>query len=180
MSSVTASGPSPAVALAAVGAAQSTHKAAQGLRPLRGEREFRKVRQHGAVVRCALFTLRVTAYRPRYGEVWQPQAIVGIVVPKKTLRHAVKRNRVRRRIREALRTLPALPACRATLHPTPQALGVPFAQLQAELQQALLRGLSAPAKKSGNKTGNKAGKGAAGQGGAQGRGPRPPAQQEQG
>lgn len=150
MSSVTAQGSGPAVALAADSPAL---RAAQGLQALRGEREFRKVRQHGAVVRSPLFTLRVTPYRPRYGETWQPRAIVGIVVSKKTLKHAVKRNRVRRRMREALRTLPQLPACRATLHPTPEVLRVPFTQLQAELSRALTRGLSG--EKRPNKHNNK-------------------------
>ncbi|AWN24465.1 ribonuclease P protein component [Deinococcus irradiatisoli] len=104
---------------------------------MRGEKEFRKVRAHGQVVRHALFTLRVTDYRPRYGETWQPRAMIGIVVPKKTLKLAVKRNRVRRRVREALRTLPGLPPCRATIHPNAAALGAPFAELQAALGQAL-------------------------------------------
>ncbi len=88
-------------------------------------------------MRHALFTLRVTDYRPRYGELWRPRAIIGIVVPKKTLKLAVKRNRVRRRVREALRTLPSLPPCRATIHPNVAALSVPFAELQAALAQAL-------------------------------------------
>jgi ribonuclease P protein component len=110
---------------------------AVALTSLRGEKEFRKVRLHGQVYRSPLFTLRVTDYRPRYGEVWRPRAIIGIVVPKKTLKLAVKRNRARRRIREALRTLPTLPPCRATIYPTPEVLSVPFAELQAALGKAL-------------------------------------------
>ena len=110
---------------------------AAALASLSGEKEFRKVRQHGKVVRHALFTLRVTDYRPRYGETWRPRAIIGIVVPKKTLKLAVKRNRVRRRVREALRTLPGLPPCRATIHPTAAVLKASFAELQAALAQAL-------------------------------------------
>ncbi|MBZ9713139.1 ribonuclease P protein component [Deinococcus multiflagellatus] len=105
---------------------------------LRGDREFRKVRAHGAVVRDPLFTLRVAEYRPRHGEAWQPRAIVGIVVSKKTLKRAVDRNRARRRVREALRTLPGgLPACRAILMPNPAVLRAPFEQLQAALHRAL-------------------------------------------
>ena len=119
-SSATAPAPRPAVALAS----------------LRGDKEFRKVRQHGQVIRHALFTLRVTDYRPRYGESWQPRAIIGIVVSKKTLKLAVKRNRVRRRVREALRTLPTLPPCRATIHPNVAALSVPFGELQAGPRQS--------------------------------------------
>ncbi|MDL2345598.1 ribonuclease P protein component [Deinococcus sp. MIMF12] len=102
-----------------------------------GDREFRRVRQHGAVVRDRLFTLRVTEYRPRYGEVWRPRATIGIVISKKTLGRAVDRNRARRRVREALRTLPGgLPPCRAILLPNPAALKVPFAELQAALARA--------------------------------------------
>ncbi|UBV43302.1 ribonuclease P protein component [Deinococcus taeanensis] len=107
---------------------------------LRGDREFRKVRAHGVAVRNPLFTLRVTEYRPRHGEPWRPRAIIGIVISKKTLRRAVDRNRARRRVREALRTLPGgLPTCRAILLPNPAVLTAPFPDLQAALQQALSR-----------------------------------------
>lgn len=105
---------------------------------LRGDREFRKVRQHGVVLRDPLFTLRVTAYRPRHGEVWRPRAVIGIVVPKKTLKLAVRRNRARRRVREALRTLP-LPPCRAILMPNPAVLDAPFEVVQAALARALAK-----------------------------------------
>lgn len=130
-SSVTNSAPRPVVALTS----------------LRGEKEFRKVRQHGQVVRHALFTLRLTDYRPRYGEKWFPRAIIGIVVPKKTLKLAVERNRVRRRVSEALRTLPHLPPCRATIHPNAAVLSVPFAELQAALSRALSGEIKAKKKK---------------------------------
>lgn len=107
---------------------------------LRGDREFRKVRSHGVPVRDPLFTLRVTEYRPRHGETWRPRAIIGLVVSKKTLKRAVDRNRARRRVREALRTLPGgLPPCRAILLPNPAVLTVPFEQLQAALVRALSR-----------------------------------------
>lgn len=122
---------------------------------LRGDREFRKVRNHGVAVRDPLFTLRLTEYRPRHGEPWQPRAIMGIVVSKKTLKRAVDRNRVRRRVREALRTLPGgLPPCRAILLPNPGVLEVPFAELQAALVRAIAR---APSQgKRGGKAGNAA------------------------
>lgn len=107
------------------------------LASLRGDREFRKVRAHGQVIRTRFFQLRVTDYRPRYGEVWQPRAIIGIVVPKKTLKRAVDRNRARRRVHEALRTLPGLPPCRAILSPAALVLDAPFAELQAALGKAL-------------------------------------------
>lgn len=107
---------------------------------LRGDREFRKVRSHGVAVRDPLFTLRITEYRPRYGEQWRPRAIIGIVVSKKTLKRAVDRNRARRRVREALRTLPGgLPPCRAILLPNPAVLVVGFADLQTALSRAVAR-----------------------------------------
>jgi ribonuclease P protein component len=120
---------------------------------LRGDREFRKVRNHGAAVRDPLFTLRLTEYRPRYGEAWQPRAIMGIVVSKKTLKRAVDRNRVRRRVREALRTLPGgLAPCRAILLPNPGVLDVPFADLQAALVRAIAR--ASTQGRRGGKSGN--------------------------
>lgn len=94
-------------------------------------------------MRDPLFTLRLTDYRPRHGEAWRPRAIIGLVVSKKTLKHAVRRNRARRRVREALRTMPpevlpgGLPACRAMLLLNPGVLSVPFAELQAALARAL-------------------------------------------
>ncbi|EYB67347.1 ribonuclease P protein component [Deinococcus phoenicis] len=105
---------------------------------MKTDREFRRVRQQGTALRDPLFTLRVTDYRPRHGEAWRPRAIIGIVVPKKTLRRAVDRNRARRRVREALRTLPGgLPPCRAILMPNPGVLAVPFSELQAALSRVL-------------------------------------------
>lgn len=125
------------------------------LSSLRGEREFRKVRAHGVAVRAPLFTLRVAEYRPRHGEAWRPRAIIGIVVPKKVLKRAVDRNRARRRVREALRTLPGgLPPCRAILMPTPATLSVPFTELQDALTRALTR---SPGRK-GKRTDGNAGK----------------------
>lgn len=121
---------------------------------LRGEKEFRKVRAHGQPVRSPLLTVRLTEYRPRYGERWQPRALVGIVVSKKTLKRAVDRNRVRRRVREALRTLPGgLPPCRAIVLPNPAALTVPFEELQLVLARAFA---AAPGRVRGgkNRTGN--------------------------
>lgn len=110
------------------------------LSSLRGDKEFRKVRTHGVALRDPLFTLRLTEYRPRYGETWRPRALVGIVVPKKTLKRAVDRNRARRRLREALRTLPdGLPPCRAILMPNPAVLKTDFADLQTALARAFAR-----------------------------------------
>lgn len=126
---------------------------------LRGDREFRKVRNYGVAVRDPLLTVRVTEYRPRYGEAWRPRAIIGIVVSKKTLRRAVDRNRARRRVREALRTLPGgLPPCRAIVLPNPGVLNAPFEALQAALARALSRAPGrAPGKGSGKAQGRRAG-----------------------
>ena len=116
---------------------------AVALHSLKGEKEFRRVRRLGVSLRGPLFSLKVTDYRPRHGQPWRPAAQIGIVVPKKVLKHAVDRNRVRRRVREALRTLPEsafaqpLPACRGILFPTEAVLHVPFAELQGALAQAM-------------------------------------------
>ncbi|GHG02050.1 ribonuclease P protein component [Deinococcus piscis] len=113
------------------------------LRSLKGEKEFRRVRRLGTGLRHPLFSLKVTDYRPRHGHPWRPAAHIGIVVPKKVLPHAVDRNRVRRRVREALRTLPQsshgqpLPACRGILFPTEAALHAPFGELQQALAAAM-------------------------------------------
>lgn len=126
------------------------------LESLRGDREFRKVRTHGVAVRDPLFTLRITEYRPRYGETWRPRAIIGIVVAKKTLKRAVDRNRVRRRVREALRTLPGgVPPCRAILLPNPGVLSADFTQLQAALSRALDRAPGRVKTRGGNSGGHR-------------------------
>lgn len=109
-------------------------KRSAGLASLKGEREFRQVRK-GKTVRTPYFTLRAVHYRPRHGEKYLPMTIVGIVVSKKTLKHAVDRNRARRRVREALRTL-ELPPCRAMVLPSPEVLRVDFAELRAHLKRA--------------------------------------------
>nr|WP_043817115.1 ribonuclease P protein component [Deinococcus maricopensis] len=121
---------------------------------MKGDREFRKVRTHGKVVRSRSFTLRITDYRPRHGEVWRPRAIIGLIASKKTIGKAVHRNRARRRAREALRTLGNLPACRAVVHLHPSVLHVPFTTLQAELRAALDAGT--PARRRGGNPGGPA------------------------
>lgn len=120
----------------------ASQPAAYPLASLKSEKAFRQVRRYGAAQRGRLFTLHVTDYRPSYGKPWQPAAYIGIVVPKKVLKNATDRNRVRRRVREALRTLPQtlgqpLPACRAVLYPAPEALHAPFQELQAALAKAV-------------------------------------------
>lgn len=104
---------------------------------MRSEREFRQVKNKGVSYRHELFSLKLSEYRPRYQQPWQPSTVVGIVVPKKVLKKAVDRNRARRRLREALRCLPNLPACRVVFYPTPAILQVPFVELQEALAKAL-------------------------------------------
>ncbi|AFZ68050.1 ribonuclease P protein component [Deinococcus peraridilitoris] len=111
-----------------------TRKRSAGLASLTGEREFRQVRK-GKTVRTPYFTVRAVHYRPKHREPYRPMTIVGIVVSKKTLKSAVDRNRVRRRVREALRLL-ELPPCRAMVLPNPAVLSVDFAELQAQLKRA--------------------------------------------
>ncbi|UQN07792.1 ribonuclease P protein component [Deinococcus sp. QL22] len=126
---------------------------------MRGDREFRKVRQQGVAVRDPLFTLRLTDYRPRYGETWQPRAIIGVVISKKTLKRAVDRNRARRRMREALRTLPdGLPPCRAILLPNPGVLTATFPALQAALMRALAKAPGRVKKGAGGPKGGNSGR----------------------
>jgi len=111
-------------------------KSTAGLDSLRGDSEFRQVRK-GKTVRTAYFTLRALHYRPKRGEKYRPMTLVGIVVSKKTLKRAVERNRARRRVREALRTLmPDLPPCRAVIMPNPEVLHVPFDVLRTQLRRA--------------------------------------------
>lgn len=115
-------------------------------------------------MRDPLFTLRLTDYRPRYGEAWRPRALMGLVVSKKTLKRAVDRNRARRRVREALRTMPpellpgGLPACRAIVMLNPSVLAVPFAELQGALARALGRA-AGQLGRGGGKRGNRGGAG---------------------
>lgn len=94
---------------------------------LRGEHNFRRVRQRGKPGRSSLLTLR-----------WIPgrrgQVEVGIVVSKKVGK-AVVRNKVRRRLREAARRM-TWPACQATVVALPEAATATYHQLADALRQA--------------------------------------------
>ena len=116
---------------------RGARKRSSGLSSLTGDAEFRQVRK-GKTMRTPLFTLRAVHYRPKRGEAWRPQTVVGIVVSKKTLRLSVDRNRARRRVREALRSMwPELPPCRAIVLPSPAVLTADFETLRASLRRAL-------------------------------------------
>jgi ribonuclease P protein component len=110
---------------------------------LKGEAEFRRILS-GETHRTPFFTLRRLPYRPLFGKPWQPSAVVGIVASKKSVGNAVKRNRARRRVREALRLVAPNP-CRAILLLNPAVLTAPFADLKAALELAFARPIK-PAK----------------------------------
>jgi ribonuclease P protein component len=104
---------------------------------LKGEAEFRRV-SSGDTVRTSFFTLRRLPYRPLFGKPWRPSAVVGIVASKKSVGNAVKRNRARRRVREALRLVQP-EACRGLLLLNPSVLTADFAELKAALELAFSR-----------------------------------------
>ncbi|HEX2863372.1 MAG TPA: ribonuclease P protein component [Deinococcales bacterium] len=94
---------------------------------MRGDAAFRRVRARGRAGRHPLLTLR-----------WLPgrtQAVtVGIVASKK-VGNAVTRNRVRRRVREAVRRQD-WPACEVMLVMTPESARASYQQLLVALNLA--------------------------------------------
>ena len=112
---------------------------AKRLSSLKGEGQFRKV-SGGFATRTPHFILRRLPYKPRYGEKWEPHAVIGIVVSKKTLPHAVDRNRARRRVREALRLLELTP-CRAMLILNASVLTLEFGSLKTLLREVFAKPL---------------------------------------
>jgi len=127
------------------------HKAKR-LSSLKGEGQFRKV-SAGFATRTLHFTLRRLPYKPCYGEKWEPHAVIGIVVSKKTLPHAVDRNRARRRVREALRVLELTP-CRAMLILNASVLTLEFEVLKALLESVFSKPIpKGPVKGSGKGSG---------------------------
>ncbi|HWG85601.1 MAG TPA: ribonuclease P protein component [Deinococcales bacterium] len=94
---------------------------------LKGDAAFRRVRQRGKSGRTGLLTIR-----------WLPQrrqeVTVGIVASKKVGK-AVVRNRLRRRIREAVRRLD-WPACQATVVLQPEAAQASYGDLLKALVKA--------------------------------------------
>lgn len=63
----------------------------------------------------------------------QPQPRLTVVVSKKTAKFAVSRNRIKRRVRAALRGLQELPAINVVVFPNQKVLALPFDVLVDEL-----------------------------------------------
>lgn len=103
----------------------------------------------GARRHAPAFVLQVA---PRPDEA--PQAAparFGLTVTKKTAPSAVRRNRIRRRLREALRqgaALSATPGCDYVFVAREKALDLPFARLMSEMSAAL----AAPARERRSKS----------------------------
>ncbi|MBU6310736.1 ribonuclease P protein component [Patescibacteria group bacterium] len=80
--------------------------------------------------------------RTQYGSVsFFDQAPPGyaVIISKKTLRRAVDRNRLRRRVRHIVRGL-ADPRCGVVVYPTGEALRAPYAVVRDSLGKAVLLG----------------------------------------
>lgn len=80
--------------------------------------------------------LRTVALRPRVsgdGPATQPGRFT-VIVSKKTAKLAVTRNRLKRRVREALRGLPVPANCWGTIFPRLSALDAPYPEIQADLK----------------------------------------------
>jgi len=112
---------------------------------LRRRADFLKAAK-GRRVHTPIFTLQSAARTPSAGE-----ARIGLTVTKKT-GGAVERNRIRRRLREALRHLMALPHAALPIEPAHdyviiarrEALSVPFDLLQADLMRAMAKVHASP------------------------------------
>lgn len=115
---------------------QNSSSSLPKLRPLKGEKLFRRARR-GVKINAKGLTIWADSFKRSRQSGGKKAPCVGIVVPKKVLKHATKRNRARRRIREALRTLPegSLPACHAVIYPQPEVLNMPFSSLQEGLKK---------------------------------------------
>lgn len=99
---------------------------------LRKGREFDSVYAEGIVIGGPLFVVRAKRSRGS-GTRW------GFAVGKKLAPKAVVRNRVRRRLRSAVRTVGAPLDVDVVLTARPRLLEAPFQLLQAELRRSLMK-----------------------------------------
>ncbi len=97
---------------------------------LRKRREFLKVQQ-GRRAHTGLFSIQAL---PRDGE---EDSRVGFTVSKRVSPSAVKRNRIRRRLKEAMRRVPAPGATDFVIVARIECLTAPFARLTSDLERAL-------------------------------------------
>ena len=114
------------------GKPSQTVGSAQGFTPLpcsslKLDRDFRRVRNKGKAGRTALLTLRWLSQR-------RPEVQCGIVVSKKVGK-AVLRNKIRRRLREAVRRMD-WPAVQAMIVVAPEAATASYADLVKALRVA--------------------------------------------
>jgi len=99
---------------------------------LRKGREFDGVYSEGIVIGGPLFVVRAKRSDER-GARW------GFAVGKKLAPRAVVRNRVRRRLREAVRSVDVPRGMDVVLTARPRAIEAPFQLLQAELRRSLAK-----------------------------------------
>lgn len=95
---------------------------------------------------CGPFTLQANRRGHLQAEQDQPGARIGFTVTKK-VGNAVERNRIRRRLREAVRLSEALspaPETDYVLVARREALSVPFVRLKADLEAAVRRSVERP------------------------------------
>ena len=99
--------------------------------------ELDAVRQGGKRVRTEHLDVRVLIATPLVGVAEPSVGRVGIIVPRHK-HSAVDRNRLKRRLRELVRTrlLPSLPPCHVVIRARTEAYGDDFAALTRQLERA--------------------------------------------
>ena len=98
---------------------------------LRKRRDFAAAYRTGRIHGNRLLVIRT---RPNGGDVTRWGFVVGKAVGK-----AVTRNRLKRRLREAARTIPAAPGYDVVIGVRPHAAGAPFAELTRSLEELIGR-----------------------------------------
>ncbi|TSC80628.1 MAG: ribonuclease P protein component [Candidatus Peregrinibacteria bacterium Gr01-1014_25] len=112
---------------------------------LSGRKTCERVLRQGRVWKGPLFSARWIAGEPRNTRNPHRGLFIGTVVPASLDKSAVRRNRMRRRCREAMRTIirdgAPVPTAQLLLLPRSASLNAPFPELQAQAR-ALLTALS--------------------------------------